>query len=177
MITRNQQITAPSSAVPFLQNSVRSSLRRAEWTRRLGGEQGQSIVETALILPIFLALFTAIVQLGLALGNEQELVNAVDCGARYLQTIGSTTTDPCADTYNAVTKAAPSLNPSQITLTLTINGSSPVTGNSCPAEASSLTSGTQVTVAVAYPYTVSIAGYSFSGWTGNFTAQSTEYEY
>ena len=145
--------------------------------RALAGEQGQSIVEIALILPIFLALFTAIVQLGIALGNEQELVQAVDTGARYLQTVGSTTTDPCADTYNAILRAAPSLNSSQITLTLTINGSTPVTGSSCPSEASSLIPGTQVAVAASYPYTVSIAGYSFSGWSGNFIAQSMEYEY
>lgn len=170
-------LRARNKTAVVLQQFRREICRPAWLPDLLRCGEGQSIVEMAFVLPIFVALFTTILQFGIALSNQASLTQAVDTGARYLQTIGGKTTDPCADTFTAIANAAPSLDSTKITLTLTINSTTSFTGNSCSDAASMLTTGATVTVAASYPYSVSVGGYVPQGWKGSYIAQTTEYEY
>ncbi|MGC9157635.1 MAG: TadE/TadG family type IV pilus assembly protein [Terracidiphilus sp.] len=93
--------------------AVRVSRGRSRSLPRFG-EEGQSLVELALVFPILLMILTGIFAFGIAFYNQLQLESAVDAGSRYLQQIRNTTTDPCADVFAAIENAAPSLTPSQI---------------------------------------------------------------
>lgn len=68
---------------------------RRTWRRRLGGrEDGQALVEFALVLPLFLILLTAILQFGSAYNKYLTLNDAVRDGARALA-LERGSLDPC----------------------------------------------------------------------------------
>jgi Flp pilus assembly protein TadG len=147
-----------------------------------GEEDGNAVVELALTLPILVAILVAIFEFGVAFNNQLQLTQAVGAGAQYLQLIRSTTTDPCNDTITTIENSAPTLLPSSITLTLTMNGDSPVTGSTCPGKQSELAQGAPVTVYAKYPCNITIFGVNLVWLTTqtfscNLTAQVTEYEY
>jgi len=147
-----------------------------------GQEEGNSLVEFTLTLPILMAVLVAIFEFGIAFNNQLQLTQAVGVGAQYLQQIRSTTTDPCSDTFNTIKNSAPTLNPSNISLTLTMNGNTPVTGNTCSGDQSELGQLQPVTVYASYPCNISILGINLGGvyaktFNCNLTAQVTEYEY
>lgn len=152
---------------------------RLRWQRRTRAlarcEEGGALVELALTLPILLALLTAILSFGIAFSNQLSLTQAAGTGAQYLQQIRLTTSDPCADTLNAISQAAPLLKKSSISLSLTMNGST-VSGSSCSGSQSNLIQGQPVTVAATYPCNLQVYGVKFSS-TCNLGAQVTEYEY
>jgi Flp pilus assembly protein TadG len=141
-----------------------------------GREDGNSLIEFTLTLPVLMAVLTAIFEFGLAFNNQLQLTQAVGAGAQYLQQIRSTTTDPCKDTITTIEGSAPTLRPSSITLTLTMNGNAPVTGGTCSGDQSELAQGEPVTVYASYPCNIAIYGFKFSS-ACNLTAQVTEYEY
>jgi Flp pilus assembly protein TadG len=62
--------------------------RRQRLTRLVQrpGESGQSMVEFALVAPIFFLLLFSVIQLGLLMGGQNGLVNAVRETARYAAT-------------------------------------------------------------------------------------------
>ncbi len=141
-------------------------------------EQGQALVEMALILPALLAVMTAIFAFGAAYSNELTLTNAVGAGAQQLQLIRTTTSDPCADTLAAIKQAAPTLNPSKINLSISLNGAAPISGANCPSATSTLANdqGDPVTVTATYPISLPIMNFkTSSGWV--LSATVTEYEY
>lgn len=139
-------------------------------------EDGNSLIEFTLTLPILMAVLTAIFQLGIAFNNQLELTQGVGAAGQYLQVRRGSTTDPCQDAMTTITNASPMLNASNITLTLTMNGNSPVSGSSCAGDQSELASQAPVTVNATYPCSISIYGFNFSP-TCKLTAQVTEYEY
>ncbi len=148
--------------------------------RRVGAllqseSEGNSLVEMALALPVFLAVVTGIFAFGIAFNNELTLSNAVGSGAQYLQQIRSTTTDPCADTLSAIEAAAPGLQGSNISLTFNFNGTA-ASGNSCAGDEADLVQGAPVTVTATYPCTLSIYGTRFTT-ACQVAAKVTEYEY
>ena len=57
-------------------------------------EDGQALVEFALVLPVLLVLVTAILQFGLLFNNYITLTDAVRSGARSLA-LGRGLSDPC----------------------------------------------------------------------------------
>ena len=66
--------------------------------RRPTHERGQSLVEIALVMPIFIVLIMGIVDFGLALRSYVTVTNSVREGARYAIVCPSTTSDsPIAD--------------------------------------------------------------------------------
>jgi len=147
-----------------------------------GRDEGNSLVEFTLTLPILMAVLMAIFEFGIAFNNQLQLTQAVGSGAQYLQQIRSTTTDPCKDTITTIENSAPSLKASSISLTLTMSGNSPVTGSSCSGDQSQLAQGEPVTVYASYPCNITIFGINIGGlttrtFTCNLTAQVTEYEY
>lgn len=146
-----------------------------------GREEGNSLVEFALTLPILMAVLVAIFEFGIAFNNQLTLTQAVGTASQYLQTIRQSTSDPCQDTFTAIKNSAPTLNPANITLKLTMSGNTPVTATSCSGDQTELTLGQPTTVYASYPCNITIFGIGLGGMnTRNFgcnlTAQVTVYE-
>ncbi len=138
-------------------------------------EEGSVLVELAVALPMLMLLITGVFSFAAAYSNQLTLTQAVGSGGQYLQQIRSSTTDPCKDVLTQIENSAPSLTPSSITLTLTLDGKS-VPGNSCSGDQSYLIQGAPVTVNATYPCNL----YAFSknfGTSCQLSAQVTEYEY
>jgi Flp pilus assembly protein TadG len=147
------------------------------------GEQGQAMLETALILPAWLAILTAIFTFAVAFNNQLILTSAVGSGAEYLQTRRSVTSDPCADALAAIEAAAPNFTAANIVLTLNINGTV-VSGQSCPSSTATLVAaeGDPVSVKATYPCLLSIMSMNpayGSRFVSNcqISAKVTEYQY
>jgi Flp pilus assembly protein TadG len=138
-------------------------------------EEGSSLVEIALVTPILMALLTGICSFAVGFNNQLTLINAVGAGAQYLQVMRTSTTDPCASTLSAIEAAAPSLKPTSIALTLTIN-STVESGSTCTTGAALLQSGQPVTVSATYPCALAIYGTKFTN-ACQLSAKVTEYEY
>lgn len=141
------------------------------------GEEGGALVEIALTLPPMLAILTGLCAFGVAFSNQLTLTQAVSTGGQYLSQIRTSSTNPCADTFNAIKGAAPNLTPANIAVTITMNGTTPTqTGNTCSGAQSDLTEGTPVVVSATYPCGLSIYNVKFASGC-QLTAQVTEYEY
>ena len=121
----------------------------ARLRRLLAAEDGNPIVEMALIIPIFFMF-------ALALNSYLMLSNGVDIAARQLALSRGNTTDPCLTVSSALTAAAPSLNATNLSYTITLNGNVK-TGSTCAATstttppASYLIQGSPAIVNVTYP--------------------------
>jgi Flp pilus assembly protein TadG len=155
---------------PSINKRVRACFR--------SGEEGGALVEFALVVPLMLTMITGIFAIGIAFNNQLTLTQAVGTGAQRLQVIRTSTSDPCADTISAIEAAAPNLKSANISLTVTINGGTPQTGNSCTTATSSLVAaqGDPVTVAATYPCNLQISGVKLASGC-QLAATVTEYEY
>ena len=140
------------------------------------GEEGNALVEIALVLPAFLAILMGIFSLGMMLSNQLTLNQATGAGGQSLARMRTSTTDPCKDTFTAITNASPSLASANIGLTLTMNGNTPITATTCSGDQSELVQGSAVTVSTTYPCKLSVYGVKFAS-SCQITAQVTEYEY
>jgi Flp pilus assembly protein TadG len=165
--------TKVSSAARSAGNRVRACLRK--------GDEGNALVEFTLVLPLLLTVLIGIFVMGTIYVQYIELTNAVGSGAQYLQQIRQSTANPCADTFTAITNAAPTLTKSNMTMTLNMNGTV-VTANTCAGDQTDLVSTQPVTVTVTYPCNISI----LQGWLAFFhstlpacslSSSSTEYEF
>jgi Flp pilus assembly protein TadG len=147
------------------------------------GNEGGSLVEFALVLPILMIVMTGIFTFGIALNSYMELTNAVTTGAQVLAVSRSQTTDPCAAAASAVYAAAPTLDQSQLSFTIVLDGvtavsgaTSPVSCNSASANtgyAADLVEGLPATITVTYPCNLSIYGYNYAP-SCSLQAQLTE---
>lgn len=147
------------------------------WKSLARRQDGGALIEIALTLPIFLSVLLGIFKFGIAFSNQLTLTQAVGVGAQYLQQIRTNTSDPCADTFAKIKGAAPFLTPSKITVTVTMNGTTPSqAGNTCSGSQSSLVQGASVTVGATYPCDLTIYGVNFAR-SCQLQAQVTEYEY
>jgi Flp pilus assembly protein TadG len=146
---------------------------------RMQSEQGVAIVEIALALPLIVLLISVIWQLGLLFNQQITLTYAATVGAQALQADRlSTSGDPCADIFNAIKAAAPTLKSSNIAMTLTMNNNPSVSQTSCSGKQNQLVQGGPVTVQATYPYSFSLVGYTVSSWSGTMSSGSiTETEY
>jgi Flp pilus assembly protein TadG len=170
------RMRAPYRAAAPERAGVKARLADGRLSLRLrSGDEGQSLVELALILPIMFALITGILSIGMAYFSQQSLSQGVGSAAQHLTTIRQTTTDPCADTLSALELAAPTISPSSLTLKVTMNGT-PYTGTSCSGAQSNLLPGVPVTVYATYPCKIGVYGVNFSP-SCQLSATVTEYEY
>ncbi len=152
-----------------------SSTRNVARMRLLGRETGNALIEFAFVLPMMALVITGLYSFGVTLNNQIALTQATGAGAQFLQTLRGNTTDPCADTLSAMENAAPSLRPSSLNVTLTMNGVV-ASGNSCPGQVSNLKQGQSVTVSTTYPCTLLVYGLNL-GSSCQLSAQVTEFEY
>lgn len=133
--------------------------RRLLWC----SEDGQSLVEFAVTLPVLLLVVTGLCSFGIAVNNYLQLTEAVSVGARQLAISRGQTTDPCATASNATIAAAPLLTKANLTFKFTLNGTA-YTGTSCSSSsttsgaAANLSQGATATMLVTYPCSLKVYG-------------------
>jgi Flp pilus assembly protein TadG len=130
-------------------------------------QEGQAMVEMALILPVLLLVVTGILVFGLAFNNYLLLTEATSVGARTLAISRGETTDPCATAASAVYAAAPLLVAANISFTFVLNGTT-YTGPSCNSGSSTtgaagnLKQGAYAVVTVTYPCSLAVYGANYA---------------
>lgn len=130
-------------------------------------EEGQAMVEMALVLPVLLLVVTGILTFGLAFNNYVLLTEATSVGARTLAISRGETTDPCATASSAIYAAAPLLVPANFSFTFVLNGTT-YTGPSCNSgstttgAAGNLKQGAYATVNTSYPCSLAFYGSSYA---------------
>ena len=118
-------------------------------------ENGQTMVEFALVLPVLVVLLFGIIQFGTAFNNYVSLTDAVRAGAR-VAAVSRQSSTPVADTVAKVMASATDINTSQINVTVN----------------STWVHGGDVTVQATYPYSISLLGVVVA--SGNLTSTTTE---
>lgn len=118
-------------------------------------EQGQSITEFALALPILALLLFAVVQFGIAFNNYITLTDATRAGARKAA-VGRQSVNPVSDCQAAIRGSAKNLTQSDLTTTCS----------------STWQPGADVTVTATYPYKISLLGLVVK--TGRLSSTTTE---
>ena len=122
-------------------------------------EDGQALVETALVMPIVLIAITGILVFGIFLMQILSLTEGVGAAGRVLAVNAGLTTDPCSVAASAFENAAPLLSTSNLSYKITLNpgtGATSYTGSSCSSSstttgaAGNLVSGGTATVQVKY---------------------------
>lgn len=135
--------------------------------RRIRQEEGQGMVEFAMVLPILLAVMLGIVQFGIIFNNYETLTDASRVAARRAATsrfIG----DNGASAVTAAKNAASNLNltNAQIEISSCAPGTYPCTTQDWT------TPGNEVTVKLTYPYSIKILDWAVK--SGNLTVIQKE---
>jgi Flp pilus assembly protein TadG len=130
-------------------------------------EQGQAMVETALVLPVLLLVVTGILTFGLAFNSYVILTDATNIGGRALAISRGATTDPCATASSAVIAAAPLLTPANLSFSFvlngtTYNGTSCSSGSTTTGAAANLVQGSNAIVTVTYPCSLAVYAASYA---------------
>lgn len=146
--------------------------------RLLGSEEssGQALLEFAVVAPLLLLLCLGMVVFGIALNEQLVISNATELAAQQVAiSRGQTTSsdNPCEIAETTFTNAAPDLNASNLTFTLTLSGQSAIasttgagnfaTATNCSSAA--LVEGQTVTLTVSYPYTASFINFGTKSYT------------
>jgi Flp pilus assembly protein TadG len=126
-------------------------------------QDGQAMVEFALVLPILLLLIMGIIQFGIVFSHYVTLTDAVRAGARQAA-VSRTLPDPVLVTENRVKQSAAGLKDSDLDITVTPYD--PDDGSA------SWVQGGDVTVKATYPYSLSLFGVVVK--TGRIKSETTE---
>ena len=132
-------------------------------TKRLStlrNDDGQAIVEFALVLPILMAILLGIIQFGIIFNNYITLTDATRAGARKAA-VSRFLNDNGASAKHAVEDSAQGLDQSVLDPTISVTASPDWT-----------TAGNQVTVTASYPYSINILGWTIKA--GNLTSTTRE---
>jgi Flp pilus assembly protein TadG len=122
---------------------------------QIRSEQGQTMAEFAIVLPVLVVLLFAVIQFGILFNNYVTLTDAVRAGARTAA-VSRNDADPAGATTTAVRASAADLN--QSNLAVSVN--------------SGWTAGTDVTVTATYPYSISLLGWVVT--SGVLSSKTTE---
>jgi Flp pilus assembly protein TadG len=118
-------------------------------------EQGQTMTEFALVLPLLALLLFGVIQFGIAFHQYVTLTDAVRAGARQ-GAVGRHVSNPAALVEDRVRDSASDLDQSELAVTVS----------------SSWTQGSDVSVTATYPYNISLLGVVVK--SGNLTSTTTE---
>ena len=141
-------------------------------------QQGQSVVEIALTMPILLLVVTGITTFGIAMTNYVQLTEATNVGGRALAISRNEVVDPCATAASAVQGAAPLLKSASLSYTFVLNGAS-FSGSTCNSPsvnsgaAGDLVQGQPATITVTYPCVLRVYGANYAP-NCFLTAKTTE---
>jgi Flp pilus assembly protein TadG len=188
----SMQIGSQKAASPEVRGEARSRAKQA--FARAREEQGQSLVEFALLLPLLMLILLGIISFGIAFNNQTALTNAVNNAAQVVMAGPGAITDPCQSANNALALGGANLNNSRIygthplsyTISAYTNATTPnttssytvvfpsTTGAVCASEAADLTPGQEVAVTATYGCQLSFFGHNFAPSGCVLTAQSAE---
>lgn len=121
-----------------------------------GREEGASLIELALVLPLLSMVLVGIIYAGITFYHYVTLADAVAAGARELATDGAAT-DSCYLAEEALMNAAVNLNPAQINVTFsgtTVSGT--YTAGTPSSITCTLTQNSPVSIAASYPCNLTI---------------------
>jgi Flp pilus assembly protein TadG len=121
----------------------------------LGSEQGQSLTEFALALPILALLLFAVIQFGIVFNNYVTLTDATRAGARKAA-VARRLSDPSGACLSAIRTSATDLNQSDL----------------FPSCQSTWDPGADVKVTATYPYQISLLGMVVK--SGRLSSTTTE---
>lgn len=128
--------------------------------KKMKKEQGQTMAEFALVLPILLVLLLGIFQFGVAFNNYVTLTDAVRAGARKAA-VSRNESDPAGVCRAQVLAAADNLDTAELEPTIKCD--------------SSWAPGSDVTVHADYPFNVSLLGWVLvSGRLNSTTKERVE---
>jgi Flp pilus assembly protein TadG len=141
-------------------------------------EEGHSLIEFALTVPILLLVVTGVLYFGVVFFDYLMLTEATQVGARQMMISRGATLDPCQTLANAVYAAAPNLVQSKFVFSVTLNGVSYPSTTTCAGTATTgapanMVLGTNAVVTVTYPARLTLYNDAISP---NFllSAQTTE---
>jgi Flp pilus assembly protein TadG len=118
-------------------------------------EQGQTLTEFALVLPLLAVLLFGIIQFGITFNRYVTLTDAVRAGARE-GAVGRHLSDPADAVEDRVRESAGDLNQADLAVTVS----------------STWERGEDVTVSATYPYEISLLGWVVA--SGNLSSTTTE---
>jgi Flp pilus assembly protein TadG len=118
-------------------------------------EQGQTMTEFALVLPLLAMLLFGVIQFGIVFYHYVTLTDAVRAGARQ-GAVGRHVASPAAAVEDRVRTSAADLDQGDLAVTVS----------------SSWTQGSDVTVTATYPYDISLLGVVVK--SGNLSSTTTE---
>jgi Flp pilus assembly protein TadG len=156
-------ITLNLNQTPQMSVQALSRVERLLARLRDGGEDGSSLIEFAVCMPVLLLILTGTFAFGIALNNYLMLTNATTIGAQQLSISRGQTTDPCATTSSAIIAASPLLKATSFNFAYVINGVS-YSGTSCSSgstttgAAGNLLQGVSAKVTVTYPCNLAVYG-------------------
>jgi Flp pilus assembly protein TadG len=132
-----------ASVIPSVIRIRTSTAVPKRMTKRFSfkNQQGQSMTEFALVLPILVVLLFGVIQFGIVFNNYITVTDAVRAGARK-GAVGRHIQNPDAAVVQSVRDAATDLRQSDLNVTV----------------ASSWQAGETVTVTGSYPYSISLLG-------------------
>lgn len=125
------------------------------WITRRKNENGQAMVEFAVVLPILALVVFGIIQFGILYKNQLTLTDAVRVGGRQAA-VGRELADPSGTAEAKTRSAAAGLDQAQLNVSVS----------------SSWVQGEDVTVSGSYPYEISLLGLVVK--SGNLTSETTE---
>jgi len=128
------------------------------------GDEGQSLIEFAVVLPVFLLLITGMFSVVMAVMSYEQLGEATFAGSQVLQNGRGMLSngDPCASVATAVTASLPTWTATQFTYTVTITDSTGTPSSSgalvgpsptCTSLYTSMANNEPATLTVSYSYT------------------------
>jgi Flp pilus assembly protein TadG len=109
---------------------------------------GSIAIEFAMITPLLVIMLMAIIQFGLLFNNMSVLTNATASGA-LLFSQGRSFAAPYTSAVSAIQATAMTLNPANLTITVSVNGT--VCASDAACQAAFGQGGIPATVTVAYP--------------------------
>jgi Flp pilus assembly protein TadG len=126
-------------------------------------QDGQAMVEFALVIPVLLLLVMGIIQFGILFSHYVTLTDAVRAGARQAA-VSRTLPDPVVATENRLKQSAAGLEASDLVITVT--PLDPTDGSATWAQ------GGDVTVKATYPYALNLFGVVVM--SGRIESETTE---
>jgi Flp pilus assembly protein TadG len=123
---------------------------------QIRSQQGQTMTEFALVLPVLALILFAVIQFGIVFNNYITLTDATRAGARKAA-VSRQDSNRNSDVVSAVRSSASGLTASKLTV---------------PPPSSTWNSGDDVTVTASYPYSISLLGLVVK--SGRLSSTTTE---
>jgi len=154
-------VISHTAASPGAGLRFRSLRERVRAVFRARSDEGQSLLEFALVAPILLVVVTGIATFGFTLNNYLVMTNAVNTGAQLLALTRNSPTypDPCAAAVTAFQNAAPILKTSNLKYSFVLSTQTYASNTTtCTGGTAYLLQGQSAQMTVTYPCNLTVYG-------------------